>query len=119
MDVFDETIQKAKIALDSAVKKTGNIVSVGKQKISVSALDYKLTKAYAELGKLQYKALKNSEIEDPEVLATVLEIKQIISEIKHTLEELEKIDGKPTCPKCKNRAPKGSEFCNKCGERFN
>lgn len=118
MDVFDETIQKAKNVFDSAVKKTGEFVLVGKQKISVSALESKLTKAYAELGKLQFKTLKNSEIEDPKVLNAVSEIKQILFEIKQTLEEIEKIDGKPICPKCKNRAPKGSEFCNKCGERF-
>ena len=117
MDIFDETIQKAKGVFDSAVKKTEEFVLVGKQKISVSALENKLLKAYAELGRLQFKTLKNSEIDDPEVSAAVLEIKQIICDIKQALGEMEAVDGKPTCPRCKNRAPKGSEFCNKCGAR--
>lgn len=116
--MFDETVQKAKCVFDSAVKKTGEFVLIGKQKISISALENKLLKAYAELGKLQFKALKNLEIEDPEVSSAVSEIKKIIYEIKIALEEIEKIDGKPVCPKCKNRAPKGSEFCNKCGTQF-
>ena len=118
MDVFDETVQKAKVVFDSAIKKTGELVLVGKQKISVSSLECKLSKAYAELGKLQFKTLKDSDIEDPEVLAVVLEIKQIISDMKRAIDEMNAIDGKPTCPKCKNRAPKGSEFCNKCGSRI-
>lgn len=118
MDKFDKTVQKAKNVFESAVKKTEEFVIVGKQKISVTALENKLTKAYAELGKLQFKSLKDSDNLEPEVFSAVSEIKEIIGEIKALLTEIEKVDGKPMCPNCKNKAPIGSEFCNKCGTRF-
>ncbi len=118
MDTFEKTVQKAKDVFDIAVKKTGEFVNVSKQKISVANLNSKLTKAYAELGKLQFVALKDTEIDNPEVSSVVLEIKQIISEIKLLLAEIDDVEGKITCPKCGSKAPIKSAFCNKCGERF-
>jgi len=118
MDIFDETVQKAKTAFGIAVKKTGDFVSVSKQKFSVVNLENKLTKAYAELGKLQFKELKDVDIENPEVASAVFEIKQIISEIKILLDEIDENEGKITCPKCGGKSPSGSTFCNKCGEHL-
>lgn len=118
MDAFDKTVQKAKNVLGIAVNKTGEFVNVSKLKISVAALDSKLEKAYAELGKLQFKSLNESEIENPEVSAAVFEIKHIISEIKTLLDEIDKTEGKLTCPKCGCKVPAKSAFCNKCGEQF-
>lgn len=118
MDIFDETVQKAKNAFDIAVKKTGELVTTSKQKISVANLENKLTKAYAELGKLQFKALKDADIEDPVVASAVFEIKQIVNEIKQLLDEIDKNEGKLTCSKCGCKSPSGSTFCNNCGERF-
>ena len=34
------------------------------------------------------------------------------------LDEIDKVEGKITCPKCGFKAPAKSAFCNKCGERF-
>ena len=117
MDTFDKTVQKAKDVFDIAVKKTGEFVNVSKQKISVANLNSKLTKAYAQLGKLQFEALKDADVDNSEVSAAILEIKQIISEIKILLDEIDAAEEKITCPKCGSRVPLKSAFCNKCGER--
>lgn len=118
MDVFDKTVQKAKSIFDVAVDKTGEFVNTGKLKISVASLNNKLEKAYAELGKLQFKALKDADIENVDVSAVVVEIKHIRSQIKQLLEEIDAAEGKITCPKCGSKSPAKSAFCNKCGERF-
>ena len=118
MDSFDKTVQKAKDVLDIAVNKTGEFVNVSKLKISVANLNNKLEKAYAELGKEQFKALKDANVENPKTVAAIFEIKGIISEIKELLDEIDKVEGKITCPKCGFKAPAKSAFCNKCGERF-
>lgn len=118
MDAFDETVQKTKSAIDIVIKKTGDFVSVSKLKISLNNLESKLAKSYAELGKLQYRALKDDEIEDMAVASAVFEIRQNLSEIKALLKEIEKAEGKRLCPKCKSKVPTDSVFCNKCGERF-
>ena len=116
MDKFEETFQKAKDIFDVAVKKTGDFVSVSKQKISVSGLENKLNSAYAELGKLQYENLKDAEIEDPALSSAVVEIKNLISEIKTLMDEIDEAEGKITCTICGEKSPADSAFCNKCGE---
>ena len=118
MDKFEETLQKAKDIFDVAVKKTGDFVSVSKQKISVTGLENKLNNAYAQLGKLQYKTLKDSEIDDPAISSAVCEIKHLISEIKVLLDEIDEAQGKCTCSKCGEKSPAKSAFCNKCGAPF-
>ena len=65
-----------------------------------------------------FKYLKDANIEDEEVSAAVIEIKHIRNEIKQLLEEIDKAEGKITCPKCGSKAPAKSTFCNKCGEQF-
>ena len=116
MDKFEETFQKAKDIFDVAVKKTGNFVSVSKQKISVSGLENKLNSAYAELGKLQYEKLKDAEIEDPALSSAVVEIKNLISEIKTLMDDIDEAEGEITCTKCGEKSPADSAFCHKCGE---
>lgn len=118
MGAFDKTIQKAKNVLDIAVNKTSEYVNIGKLRNSVATLNNKLEKAYAELGKIQFEALKDTDIEDAKVSAVVLEIENIKKEIKQLLQEISEVEGKITCPKCGNKAPVNSAFCNKCGERF-
>ena len=118
MDSFDKTVQKAKTAFDVAVNKTSEFVNIGKLKISVANLNNKLQKAYAQLGKIQYKSLKDVNVENAEVSAAVLEIKRIRDEMKKLLQEIDAVEGKITCPKCGSKVPAKSAFCNKCGERL-
>ncbi|MBE6762323.1 MAG: zinc ribbon domain-containing protein [Ruminococcaceae bacterium] len=118
MDAFDKTVQKAKDVFDIAINKTGEFVNVSKLKISVSSLNNKLEKAYARLGKIQFKALKDANIENVEIASTVAEIKHIRSEIKTLLDQIDELEGKSTCPKCGCKVPAKSAFCNNCGERF-
>lgn len=118
MNSFDDTVQKAKEVLDIAAKKTGEFVSVGKQKIKISSLYSKLNKAYTSLGKRCYSELKNNEVDDLEVAALISEIKQYIAEIKNLKEEIDNIEGKIACNKCGHKINKNSAFCNFCGAKI-
>ena len=44
MDLFDEILDKAKVAFDVAVKATEDVVDTGKQKFNIAALENKLSK---------------------------------------------------------------------------
>ena len=119
MDTFDSTVQKAKEVFDTAVKKTGNFVSVSKRKIELSTLYGKLEKAYAKLGKIQYNKIKNEETDDVKTSSVIVEIKHILNDIKNLKEEIDKAEGKIECPKCGKNAPANSSFCNYCGADLN
>lgn len=118
MDTFDKTVQKAKDVFDIAVNKTGEFVNVSKLKFSVASLNNKLEKKYAQLGRTQFKMLKDTNVENAEIASTVADIKHIISEIKGLLREIDELEGKITCKKCGCKVPNNSMFCNNCGERF-
>ncbi len=119
MSSFDDTILKAKEVFDIAAKKTGEFVSVSKQKIKISSLYGQLNTAYATLGKRCYNELKNNEVDDPEVAANIEQIKQYIAEIKTLQAEVDEMEGKVPCPECGQRVNKNSAFCNHCGFKVN
>lgn len=119
MNSFDDTFLKAKEVFDIATKKTGEFVSVSKQKIKISSLYGKLNTAYAALGKRCFNELKNNEVDDPEVAASIEQIKQYIAEIKALKAEVDNIEGKVTCTQCGHKVNKDSAFCNFCGFKVN
>ena len=118
MDNFDNTVQKAKDAFDIVFKKTEDLVNIGKQKLSVANLNNKLNKAYANLGKLQFDLIKDSNDQTEVVAVLVSEIKQLKAEIKTLMNEIDSAEGKITCTKCNAKSPAKSSFCSNCGERF-
>ncbi len=118
MDNFDNTVQKAKDAFDIVLKKTGDFVNVGKQKISAASLNSKLNKEYAKLGKIYFDLIKDSDNQTQDVADLVSEIKQLEVEIKNLMAEIDSAEGKITCSKCKAKSPAKALFCSNCGERF-
>lgn len=115
MDSFDQTVQKAKEAFSVACKKTSDVVAIQKQKLELSSLQNKLNKAYAVLGRLEFNNIKNTDCGDPAKAAAVSEIKSLLCEIKELKNDIDKAEGKITCPKCGSKAPAKSRFCNACG----
>lgn len=118
MDSFDKTVEKAKEIFNTACQKTGEVVNIQKLKIDLAALKSRLNKAYALLGEIQYKKIKDTDLEDATVKVAVLEIKNLLQEVNSLKEEIDNLQGKQTCGNCGARVDQDASFCKVCGVRL-
>ncbi len=119
MDSFDKTVQKAKEVFNTACQKTGEVVNIQKLKIELATLQNRLNKAYASLGEIVYKKIKDSDLEDMAEKVAVVEIKGLFQEVKNLREEIDNLQGKQTCNNCGARVDKDASFCKICGVSLN
>ena len=115
MDILNNAVSKAKEAWDVVSKKTGEAVSVGKQKFDISSLEVKLKKEYEKLGKLYFEMIKDSEPNNEKVAEIVSAIKEKKDEIKDRKAKLNEARNKRICPNCGAAIEEDSVYCNFCG----
>ena len=115
MEFLDNAVAKAKEAWDIISKKTGEAVSVGKQKFDISSLEVKLSKEYEKLGKVYFNMIKDQNPENEKVAKIVASIKEKKQEIKVCKDKLNETRNKRVCPNCGATIDDDSIYCNFCG----
>jgi len=118
MDFFDNVLNKTKEAIDVVSKKTGEIVTVEKQKFDVSSLKSKLEKDYAELGRLYFKSIDNAEELSDKEKAVVEAINKKLAAINELNIEIANAKAKRFCPSCKAAIADTCVYCSNCGEKL-
>ena len=64
MDIFENVLNKTKVAFSVAKNKTEEVVTVQKKKYNISTLENERNLDLQRLGFIYYKSLKNTDIED-------------------------------------------------------
>lgn len=118
MEFFDNAFSKAKEVFDVACKKTGEVVSVQKQKIDIATIESKRNKDFLSLGKIYFKKIKDTEIEDKEIASLVEAIKEKNEQIKQINEEIKETKNMKICPNCESFVKDEDLFCSVCGEKL-
>ncbi len=118
MDLFDELLDKAKVAFDVAVKATEDAVDTGKQKFNIASLENKLTKDYKALGEAFYAFRKNGEIDNDAVDALIASIDEKKEKIEEIKEEIRKAKADRVCANCGAAIEKDTIFCPICGQKL-
>ncbi len=118
MEFFENAISKAKEVFDVACKKTGEVVTVQKQKIDIATIESKRNKDFLALGKLYFKNIKDTEIEDEEIASLVADIKKKSEQIKQINEEIKETKNMKLCPNCESFVNDEDLFCSVCGEKL-
>lgn len=118
MDLFDEILDKAKVAFDVAVKATEDVVDTGKQKFNIAALENKLFKDYKALGEIFYNFKKNGEIDDEAVEQLIAEIDDKKEKIELLKEAIRNAKADRVCANCGAVIDKDTIFCPICGQKL-
>ena len=94
MDIFENVLNKTKVAFSVAKNKTEEVITVQKKKYNISTLENERNLDLQRLGFIYYKSLKNTDIEDDYIRTLVESIAQKNLEIKEIREEIENIKNK-------------------------
>ena len=118
MDLFDEILDKAKVAFGVAVKATEDVVDTGKQKFNIASLENKLSKDYKALGEIFYKFKKNGEMDDEAAQQLISEIDDKITKIELLKEIMRSAKADRVCANCGAVIDNDIIFCPICGQKL-
>lgn len=77
-------------AANQALKKTEELADSASMRVKLKAMESKLEKAYATLGKNTYRQLKTEESRAEEIAKTIEEIDELREKIREQREEIER-----------------------------
>lgn len=116
---LDNIFVKAKEVFETAYKKTGDAVSVGKQRLDIASLENKLNKSYEILGKVCYDEVSHGGSFDAEAAKPIFEdIAEKRKQIEEMKKEIARNKNKKVCPRCNQTVDKSSAYCNSCGAKI-
>ncbi|MGN1059422.1 MAG: hypothetical protein ACI4QW_03230 [Clostridia bacterium] len=106
-----------KQTVNSAVKKSGELVELTKIKIAVGDTKNAIRTNFEKLGELAYLAAKGDDAQ-----GTAEELVSAIDELKETLNQQEaklaELSNKKICSHCGKASSEDSAFCSACGNPF-
>ena len=115
---FENVIDKAKEVFEVAYKKTGEAVSLGKQKYDLSVLENKISKNYEALGRLCFRSVKKGHTINLDGTDTLNEkIKARISRIDELKVQIMTVKNQKPCVNCGTAIDKETVFCPACGAK--
>lgn len=117
MDKFDDVLQKAKDMAETAYKKTGDAIDIGKQRVEIASLNGKISNLYEQLGRKAIEDLKETENED--VCLIINNIKSLEDKVEELKTNILNTKGKVVCPNCKKELDINTKFCSYCGAKVN
>lgn len=118
MGMFEDIVVKAKDGFDIATKKTGEVISVQKMKLSIASINSSISKDYEAVGRLQVDSVKNGTDNSEAIAQIVAEIDKKKAEIEKLEEEISESTNKKNCARCGAKNDAEAAFCNKCGDAF-
>lgn len=118
MGFLDDAINKTKEVLDVACKKTGEVVTVEKQKFTITSLKSKREKDFANLGKIYFDLIKDDIDIDDNTRNLVDAIIEKNEEIDRLNQEIQNIKNNRICYNCGANVNEKSVYCNNCGIKF-
>ena len=116
MSIFDDTVVKAKEVWDIAGKKTNDIITVQKLKMSIASLKSQLSKMYESLGRLCSDSLTGPP--SVSMLELMSEIEERIAEIKQLEKKLALLRGEKICSACGTKNMSDASYCYNCGNKL-
>lgn len=115
---MEKIISDLKKTAISAAHKTGELVEIGKLKLSVTNTKGKINDLYKDLGEALYTAEKQG-TEDAEALRKIIEeIDAYYEELARLETEIGTLKSQKKCSSCGAMCDNDSSFCSSCGEKF-
>ena len=114
-ELFDEFMDKAKTVADTATRKTGEVVDMGKLKYEIKQTQWDIEKTYAKLGAIVYESRKSSENYDEVIELAISEIDSLCNKLQELEQRLRAYKKVIKCENCGKENDKNFLFCSRWG----
>lgn len=118
MALWNDLAKGASDAASVVAKKTGELTSIAKIKITLKSEEVKLSECFEEIGRLYYAGLKDGADNAEEVSAVVSEADGIVTKIAEINAELARLQKIVVCPGCGEKISDEAAFCQYCGAKI-
>ncbi len=118
MALWDDIAKSAKDAAAYTVKKTEELTSIAKIKMSIRSEENNLEKCFAEIGSLYYVYQRQGEDHTSEIAALLMEADQAKEKIHCLRDSLAKLQKSVICPGCSAQVTTEYAYCPLCGTKL-
>ncbi|MCI8611604.1 MAG: hypothetical protein HFE66_06775 [Clostridiales bacterium] len=118
MALWEDIAKSAKDAAAYTVKKTEELTSIAKIKMSIRGEENNLDKCFSEIGSLYYAYQRQGEDHTSEIAALLMEADQVREKIKCLRDSLAKLQKSVICPGCSAQVTTEYDFCPLCGAKL-
>lgn len=118
MATFEDVMFRVKDVAETAGKKTGELVELGKLKLKMAELRHEIAGAHEGLGRLVYHGQKSGENVDDMVAACVEHIDELNAELAELEEHVMESKNVVRCDSCGMYNTVTATFCNHCGKKL-
>ena len=115
---FTNLTNMFKDTLESAGKKTGEVVEVSKMKLQIAQQRAELSKAYEKLGAMVYDMMKSDAQDSSAIDVCIDEIDFIFSKIAEAESKVNELKKVSICESCGAEVALDACFCSKCGAKI-
>jgi uncharacterized protein with PIN domain len=114
-ELFEEIMSRAKTVADTAGKKTGEVVDMGKLRYQIKQTEWDIEKTYAKLGAIVYESRQSHENFDEVIDLAISEIDALNERQAELEERLRTYKKVSRCPGCGKENDLNSTYCSRCG----
>lgn len=118
MAKFEDVVSRVKDVAETAGRKTGELVELGKMKLKIADLRREIAGAHEGLGRLMYDSRKSGEPVDDMVDACIDHISALHAEIDELEERIMDSKNVVRCHGCGTFNENTAVFCNQCGDKI-
>lgn len=115
MGFFEDTLVKAKEAIDVAGTKAGEVIAVQKLRLNAASLNSQITRDFETLGRLVFDNAKGKGAGTDAVDEVMENIDRKYLQLKELEAEIAKAKGETICPVCHTANDAEATYCNRCG----
>ena len=115
---FSNFTNMLKDTMESAGKKTNEMVEVSKMKLQIAQQRAELSKAYEKLGAMVYDMMKSDAQDSSAIDVCIDEIDFIFSKIAEAEGKVNELKKVIICESCGSEVAMDACFCSKCGAKI-
>ncbi len=118
MAMFEDVVSRVKDVAETAGRKTGELVELGKIKLKIADLRREIASAHEGLGRLVYDSRRSGEDVEDMVEACVAHIGELTAEMEDLEEKVMESKNVVRCAACGALNENTALFCNQCGAKL-
>lgn len=118
MATFEDVVNKAKSAAETAGKKTSDFLEATRLKVDAAEVEKELAYTMEGLGRLLYDEKKTGEDRSTQMEDGIRRADELNARLNELRDQICRVQKAVLCHRCGAANPEDASYCKKCGERL-